>query len=68
MTLAEITKKFSVSLPTLRKWIYKNEAELTKERIVAIFENKERRTIRILDEKKLEDFFFKEKKGVNDEN
>jgi len=58
MKVEEIAKKVGVSSPTFRKWIYRNEDFLKQNKIVAIFKNGKRRTIRILDPEKLEQAFF----------
>ena len=59
MRLGEFSKKVGISIPTLRKWIYRNEEFLKKNRIVLILNNKKRKTIKILQPKRFEEIFFK---------
>ncbi len=58
MRLGEFSKKIGISVPTLRRWIYKNEDFLRENRIVLILNNEKRRTIKILQPEKLEEIFF----------
>jgi len=60
MKITDIAKEFGVSIPTLRKWIYKNLDELKG--VVLVVKNKKRNTIRILDEDRLKDFFLNKRR------
>ena len=58
MRLGEFSKSLGISVPTLRRWIYKNEDFLKKNRIVLILKNEKRKTIKILQPEKFEEVFF----------
>jgi hypothetical protein len=58
MNIETLAKELKVSAPTLRKWIYANADKLMADKVVLIMQNGKRRTVRILNDQKLIDYFF----------